>query len=175
MNIHRLPLFVSMDRRRRFVEKIASPLVVAAVVVATLAVVAFGPTRDDASFAGRAWAKGQDRETRPPSSDRTNGAERTDAADRVREGTRWQNERGTFTLVGDRVTFTNQKSQSFVALENLNLERIVRTIEENRTVTDAETLDWNVDATVTEFRGVNFVLVTRSVLVARPRATNTGR
>ena len=30
-----------------------------------------------------------------------------------------------------------------------------------------------VDATVTEFRGANFVLVTRSVLVARPRGTGT--
>jgi hypothetical protein len=98
--------------------------------------------------------------------------EAADRADRVREGTRWQNERGVFTLVGDRVTFT-RNGQNFVVLENLNLERVVKTIEENRTVTDADTLEWNVDATVTEFRGVNFVLVTRSVLVARPRGSST--
>ncbi|RIK76873.1 MAG: hypothetical protein DCC68_18490 [Planctomycetota bacterium] len=100
--------------------------------------------------------------------------DRPDAADRVREGTRWQNERGVFTLVGDRVTFakSNQAGgQNYMVLENLNLERIVRTIEENRTVTDADTLEWNIDATVTEFRGANFLLITRSVLVARPRGT----
>jgi hypothetical protein len=101
----------------------------------------------------------------------------TDAADRIREGTRWQNERGVFTLVGDRVTFTpnSLRNQNFMVLENLNLERIVRTIEENRTVTDADTLEWNIDGTVTEFRGGNFVIVTRSVLVARPRSTDAGR
>jgi hypothetical protein len=96
--------------------------------------------------------------------------EAADRADRVREGTKWQNERGVFTLVGDRVTFTRH-GQNYTVLENLNLERVVKTIEENRTVTDADTLEWNVDATVTEFRGANFVLVTRSVLVARPRGT----
>jgi hypothetical protein len=103
--------------------------------------------------------------------------ESTDAADRIREGTRWQNERGVFTLVGDRVTFTpnSLRNQNFMVLENLNLERIVRTIEENRTVTDADTLEWNIDGTVTEFRGGNFVIVTRSVLVARPRSTDAGR
>jgi hypothetical protein len=110
-------------------------------------------------------------------SERADAAERTDAADRIREGTRWQNERGIFTLVGDRVTFTpnSLRNQNFMVLENLNLERIVRTIEENRTVTDADTLEWNIDGTVTEFRGGNFVLVTRSVLVARPRSTDAGR
>jgi hypothetical protein len=97
-------------------------------------------------------------------------AEAADRADRVREGTKWQNERGTFTLVGDRVTFTKQ-GQNYIVLENLNLERVVKTIEENRTVTDADTLEWTVDGTVTEFRGANFVLITRSVLVARPRGT----
>jgi branched-subunit amino acid aminotransferase/4-amino-4-deoxychorismate lyase len=73
-------------------------------------------------------------------------------------------------LVGDRVTFTKQ-GQNYIVLENLNLERVVKTIEENRTVTDADTLEWTVDGTVTEFRGANFVLITRSVLVARPRGT----
>jgi hypothetical protein len=108
---------------------------------------------------------------------RNDAPDRTDAADRIREGTRWQNERGVFTLVGDRVTFTpnSHRNQNFVVLENLNLERIVRTIEENRTVTDAETLEWNIDGTVTEFRGANFVIVTRSVLIARPRSSDTGR
>jgi hypothetical protein len=109
-----------------------------------------------------------------PTNRNETAADRADAADRIREGTKWQNERGVFTLVGDRVTFT-ARGQNFVALENLNLERIVRTIEENRTVTDADTLEWNVDATVTEFRGANFVYVTRSVLVARPRSTDAGR
>ncbi len=109
--------------------------------------------------------------------ERADSTDRTDAADRIREGTRWQNERGIFTLVGDRVTFTpnSLRNQNFMVLENLNLERIVRTIEENRTVTDADTLEWNIDGTVTEFRGGNFVIVTRSVLVARPRSTDAGR
>lgn len=115
--------------------------------------------------------------TKGAASERGDATDRTDAADRIREGTRWQNERGIFTLVGDRVTFTpnSLRNQNFMVLENLNLERIVRTIEENRTVTDADTLEWNIDGTITEFRGGNFVIVTRSVLVARPRSTDAGR
>jgi hypothetical protein len=174
MFIHRTPNS-SHDRTRRAARKVAKALCVASVAAAMLALLAVGPAIDDLGVANRAWAKADDRDARPGTSDRNDAAERADAADRVREGTRWQQERGVFTLVGDRVTFANPRKQNFVVLENLNLERIVRTIEENRTVTDADTLEWNIDATVTEFRGVNFILVTRSVLVARPRGADTGR
>lgn len=155
----------------------------AATFAATIAVVAIcgagpapsSPAGDVAPPVGERAREGRDAES-PPATEKQEGGDRPEAADRVREGTRWQNERGVFTLVGDRVTFAKSNQalgQNYMVLENLNLERIVRTIEENRTVTDADTLEWNIDATVTEFRGGNFLLITRSVLVARPRGTTS--
>ncbi|MEX2185785.1 MAG: hypothetical protein WD875_03280 [Pirellulales bacterium] len=164
----------STDRTGRPARTPAACFVVASFAAMVLSAVAVVAMLGGLGGTNPAWAKAQDREAHSDTADKNDAAERAGAADRVREGTRWQQERGVFTLVGDRVTFTNQRKQNFVVLENLNLERVVRTIEENRTVTDADTLEWNIDATVTEFRGVNFILVTRSVLVARPRGTDTG-
>jgi hypothetical protein len=78
----------------------------------------------------------------------------------LREGTKIVNRLGHFRMTGDRVTFfTADGSQHFVALENLNLERIARAIEE-----DSARLRWSVTGTVTEYRGTNFLAVECAIL-----------
>jgi hypothetical protein len=100
---------------------------------------------------------------------------KTDAV-KTREGGEWKGQRGRFTLIGDRVSFTPSDRQiNVMVLENLNLERIVRTIEESRTVSDADQLEWTIDGVLTEYRGSNFLLLHRSVLVAKPKKSDSVR
>jgi hypothetical protein len=78
----------------------------------------------------------------------------------LREGTKIVDRLGHFRITGDRVTFfTADGSRHFVGLENLNLERIARAIEE-----DSAQLQWSVTGTVTEYRGANFLTVECAIL-----------
>jgi len=85
----------------------------------------------------------------------------------TREGTEIVNQLGYFRLTADRVTFfTDDGIGRFVVLENLNLQRIARTITD-----DPEQLQWDVTGTVTEFRGANFLFVRRAILKARTQSS----
>jgi hypothetical protein len=78
----------------------------------------------------------------------------------LREGTKIVDQLGHFRITGDRVTFfTADGSRHFVGLENLNLERITRAIEE-----DSAQFLWSVTGTVTEYRGSNFLTVECAIL-----------
>lgn len=78
---------------------------------------------------------------------------------RAREGTDLVDQPGSFQIVGERVVFVTEKnSQRFVALENLNLERIARTLASH-----PYPLQWRVSGKITEFRGNNFILVERAI------------
>jgi len=78
---------------------------------------------------------------------------------RVREGTELVDQTGAFQIVGERVVFVAERnSQRFVALENLNLERIARTVASH-----PYPLQWRVSGRITEFRGNNFILVERAI------------
>ena len=84
----------------------------------------------------------------------------TRADSRIREGTELVDQAGHFRLTGDRVTFFSEGSKGrFVVLENLNLERVARMIAEN-----PDYLKWSVTATVTEYRGANYVFIRKAVL-----------
>ncbi len=81
------------------------------------------------------------------------------AALRAREGTEIFDQWGTFRSVGDRITFfLADGRQRYVVLENLNLERIARSIADS-----PDPLRWSVSGTLTEYRGANYLLVTRVV------------
>lgn len=83
---------------------------------------------------------------------------------RAREGERVEDLVGTFRVTGDRVTFyPNDSDESFRALENLALERIANALEET-----TEQRKWTVSGTLTEFRGGNFLLVSRAEIQSRP-------
>ena len=80
----------------------------------------------------------------------------------LREGTRIAGQLGHFRITGDRVTFFAAGGTGrFVCLENLNLERIARAIEE-----DPARLEWNVAGRVTEYRGANYLAVECAILTA---------
>jgi len=67
---------------------------------------------------------------------------------------------GRFEIVGDRTVFvTDGGALRLIALENLGLERITRTL-----ANAPGPLEWKVTGTVTEYRGKNFVLVHRALV-----------
>ena len=80
--------------------------------------------------------------------------------ERLREGTKIVNRLGHFKISGDRATFYAEDGKhQFKGLENLNLERIFRTLSENR-----EQLIWSISGTITEYRGFNFLQIDRAEL-----------
>jgi len=81
---------------------------------------------------------------------------------RLREGTPVVNQVGYFRTAGDRLVFYKADGRArFIALENLNLERI------SNAITDKPTqLEWNISGTITEYRGANYLLVDRAILLA---------
>jgi hypothetical protein len=85
------------------------------------------------------------------------------AAERQREGTRLIDVMGSFQAIGgDSVSFSPAASgnkDSFRVLQNLALERISNTLEANR----GPRL-WVVSGTITEYRGSNYLLVSKAQL-----------
>jgi hypothetical protein len=79
---------------------------------------------------------------------------------RSREGSLLTEERGSFELAGERVLFIPAGSKdSYRVLENLALERVLREMEDAR-----EQKTWAVSGQLTEFKGANYLLVTKSLL-----------
>ncbi len=79
---------------------------------------------------------------------------------KIRENTPFQDKRGYFRATGQRTTFyTLDGAERYVCLENLNLERILKTIRENpsRSV-------WKIDGKFTEFNEENYMLIERAVV-----------
>jgi len=90
----------------------------------------------------------------------TGKSDQTQRDHRIREGTEIIDSTGYFRMTGDRVTFfTDDGSGRYVALENLNLERVSRAIADN-----PEPLQWTVTGTITEYRGANYLFVRRAAL-----------
>ncbi|MEX0939685.1 MAG: hypothetical protein WDZ59_17610 [Pirellulales bacterium] len=91
--------------------------------------------------------------------------------DRFREGAALVDRTGYFTVSGDRAMFeTSDGKHRFIGLENLNLERIVRMINEN-----PERVEWSVTGTVTEYRGANYLLIRRAFRKLASSAPRTSR
>ena len=89
---------------------------------------------------------------------------------RVREGTELTDLLGYFTITGSRVTFIAAESGNrFAGLENLNLERISKTISKA-----PKQMDWEVSGEVTEYRGANYLLVRRAILKTGAGAARKG-
>ena len=82
------------------------------------------------------------------------------SAERQREGTRLIDQSGRFEFAGDQVAFFPADGKdSFRVLENLALERISRILSESRTKHD-----WTISGTLTEFRGGNYLLITKAAI-----------
>jgi hypothetical protein len=92
---------------------------------------------------------------------------------REREGTALVDVLGHFKLTGDRATFFPTGSDAhYVGLENQNLERIATAVSDM-----PEPPSWIVSGTLTEYRGANYLLVTKAILQNAPagpgRAANS--
>jgi hypothetical protein len=81
---------------------------------------------------------------------------------RMREGVLLTNELGTFSSLGDRISFQLfGQEEPLGVLENLALERVWKMLPDTR---DRQ---WRVSGTVTEYRGRNYLLLHRAVLRTR--------
>jgi hypothetical protein len=82
-------------------------------------------------------------------------------AERLREGTRLTDIKGAFVSIGaDSVTFSPKGGKdSYRVLENLALQRVSQQLDENR-----GHRQWVVSGLITEFRGSNYLLVTKAVV-----------
>jgi len=85
----------------------------------------------------------------------------TKPADRLREGTRLTDELGVFQSSGDRVAFLpgGVNKDSYRVLENLALQRVGVALDEGRGQGQ-----WLVSGIITEFRGANYLLITKAVI-----------
>lgn len=103
---------------------------------------------------------------RIPSSNVRNRIEKAaDVKKRIREGTVFKAKRAIFRVSGTRVSlFSEDETERFTCIENLNLERIVKFMQDNPTQQV-----WSVDGFYTEYMGENYVFLQRAVLAA-PKA-----
>jgi hypothetical protein len=81
--------------------------------------------------------------------------------ERLREGTKLIDVVGTFQATGaDSVTFlASGNTESYRVLQNLALQRVSYSLEENRALRQ-----WIISGTITEYRGANFLLITKAVI-----------
>ncbi len=85
-----------------------------------------------------------------------------DPAQRLREGSLIKDLPGTFVSAGERIAFyPSDQDTALPVLENQALERVAGMLEQ------APGRVWSVSGTVTEFRGRNYLLISRAVV--RPR------
>ena len=126
-------------------------LLITAIFTAVMVFAVWGQTDRNANRPG----------TRLPASGAQQRAEReTVAKKRIREGTAFKNKRCLFRVSGNRVMiFSEDESERYFCLENLNLERVMRVVQEN----PVQQI-WSVNGFYTEYREENFVYIERAVL-----------
>ena len=79
---------------------------------------------------------------------------------KLREGSKLDDVRGRFDFAGERMAFyPSGETESYRVLENLTLERIWQTTQDSN-----RRDEWLVSGTVTEYRGANYLLVTKAVI-----------
>jgi hypothetical protein len=86
--------------------------------------------------------------------------ENTQPKFRLREGTVIANQAGHFRHEGEGAVFINDKQNEFIALPNLSLERVTRTL---KGFDEPEGVRWTVSGVITEFNGRNYLLINRAV------------
>jgi hypothetical protein len=84
--------------------------------------------------------------------------------ERQREGTKLIEQVGTFEFLGDRAAFLpSGAKESYRVLENLALERVSR-----QTIDTRGQQEWTISGTLTEFKGANYLLITKAVARVAP-------
>lgn len=82
--------------------------------------------------------------------------------ERLREGSRLENEPGHFEAHGGRMVFQSDCGLRLTVLENLNLERVVHGMA------DDPRRHWLVSGQITEFQAGNFLLIDRAISRLQP-------
>jgi hypothetical protein len=134
------------------------------------------------AFFGAVRATGSDGDPPVPNNPAGEGASEKVAADgaspdpsssslRMREGTKLTDQLGDFQKSGDRYNFYPLEGKGVLrVLENLALERVAGVL-----LDDPSPRTWSVSGVLTEYRGENFLLITRAVLKSRgARPTPSG-
>ena len=86
---------------------------------------------------------------------------------RLREGELISNQTGIFRETGDRISFySSGGDESMRVLENLALERVALQLDKTR-----DRRSWTVSGSVTEYRGMNYLLIKRAVLKGRTKTS----
>lgn len=101
----------------------------------------------------------------------TNSPATSNTVTRLREGEKIVDAVGEFQKSGERFTFSLQDNKTTIrVLENLSLERVARAIED-----DPTSRLWTTSGVITEFKGENYLLITRAVLKPRTPAQTPAR
>ncbi|MBM4091070.1 MAG: hypothetical protein FJ276_16855 [Planctomycetes bacterium] len=104
----------------------------------------------------------------PPADERSDESRDPTSPLRLREGSVVTDQPGEFKRTADGVTFLPAgAAPPFRMLENLALERVWHLLD------DTHEHQWTVSGVVTEYRGANYLLLTRAVLRASPAKTPT--
>jgi hypothetical protein len=82
---------------------------------------------------------------------------------KFREGMHVTELAGHFDAAVEGPIFVDESGHRLEGLENLNLQRIARTLRE---ALDPSVLKWKVSGTITEYEGRNFILIERAVYSA---------
>ena len=133
-----------MNRRQSFALFLAQSGLVAALLAAPSAAETPDPLRTPS----------------PAASGRPASGPAPKSSERLREGTKLIDVTGTFQAVGsDNISFlATGNKESYRVLQNLALQRVSQSLEDNRAQRQ-----WIVSGTITEFRGANYLLVTKAV------------
>ncbi len=84
-----------------------------------------------------------------------------DKSVRLREGTELKDRLAVFKPAGDRtLCFVSGMPQRMIVLENLALERVLQTLERS-----SVELQWSIRGVVSEYRGANYLLIQRAVVL----------
>lgn len=100
---------------------------------------------------------GLDSRLSPPDA---NDDRQSTAKTRLREGMHLSEAPGHFESAADVPVFVDVDGRRLTGLENLNLQRIVRTL---LAAEDPTNLQWKVTGTITEYEGRNYILIERAV------------
>ena len=93
-----------------------------------------------------------------PVAPRNNPGDAATPAPRLREGTMLNDVVGRFKVSGDQASFiANETGHAFGGLQNLNLARVMNIIR------DDPEAEWSVSGLVTEYRGLNYLLISKAI------------
>ena len=123
---------------------------------------AAAPNRTSAELDSGVLSRTNDPEDKSIGNDQTN---------RLREGGEIINQAGYFRTAGNRVAFVSADNKNqFITLENHNMERIAQAIADN-----SNQSQWIVSGMISEYRGANFLLVSRAELKPQIRSSNASQ